>query len=686
MGVNRREFLATATGGGVAGLAGCTGFGDGDNDETPTPGGGGDPVVGDGAANRHTLAGRARTPSGEPLAGATVRLLAKPEDSYTAGTGTSAHEELARATTDADGTFRFAEVPASRFESLREEHDSVLFALLHPDGWFSAGTLTGEAVFASDGVLSEIRSRAKYVLPPTLVGGGDVTRRGVVSAWRLFDADTPERQQAGIEVTATNPRAEREVYDIENWVDPNANVTHRSVLEKGMFTLDVPESGVDVDYDDVRIERAKPTEALSSARTGTESPIDAIEKWHPLRPVDGQRLDLPARAMVAGLYDEFTESDQERARLKRGVGEFVLGATPVVGNAMALASLGGLVSDLLDGGDAGIDRSPGVGDALGDDVDRSERDVIGNGIDLDVVSAVAMVPYRVTDGGDHSLTLGGTWSTRGGGTGRARQRFPELPADVTDASDTTDGRLRPEEGLRGYWPLDAVRDGDVADASDFEHRGTVHGDPTVVDGVVGRALSFDGRDDAVVVEMTDDLRVTGSFTVELWIRVPPNPPENRRPIGMHTYKGDVSAERFVRLQSDGSRQRLNFHVRHSSGVGRPGRGVRNDPYYHIPNSRADNRPAITPNEWHHVALWYDGTRQRIGFHFDGVEATSYDAPHEPRVDDTHLTIGASAAVAERSRGAPAKAHFRGAVDEVALYATALPESVISRHANRGDAD
>lgn len=51
-----------------------------------------------------------------------------------------------------------------------------------------------------------------------------------------------------------------------------------------------------------------------------------------------------------------------------------------------------------------------------------------------------------------------------------------------------------EATVEGIWNFD---DGDVTDSSGKGLDGTIAGDPEVVDGIVGKALSFDGDDDAV---------------------------------------------------------------------------------------------------------------------------------------------------------------------------------------------
>ena len=65
-----------------------------------------------------------------------------------------------------------------------------------------------------------------------------------------------------------------------------------------------------------------------------------------------------------------------------------------------------------------------------------------------------------------------------------------------------------------YYDFEEVRGKQAMDVSPTGHHGMIHGDPVSVQGVLGRALSFDGQDDFVTVEAMP----TQTFTVCQWVR------------------------------------------------------------------------------------------------------------------------------------------------------------------------
>ncbi len=70
-------------------------------------------------------------------------------------------------------------------------------------------------------------------------------------------------------------------------------------------------------------------------------------------------------------------------------------------------------------------------------------------------------------------------------------------------------------GLVAYYPLDI----DVLDASGNGNDGTVNGDPTFVDGMVGTAMEFDGNGDFVDCGNNPILALTDAVSISAWIKV-----------------------------------------------------------------------------------------------------------------------------------------------------------------------
>ncbi len=67
---------------------------------------------------------------------------------------------------------------------------------------------------------------------------------------------------------------------------------------------------------------------------------------------------------------------------------------------------------------------------------------------------------------------------------------------------------RDEETVRAIWTFD---EGDAADTSGHDVNGTLAGEPEVVDGIVGKALKFDGVDDGVKLPDSNGLNTGGPF-------------------------------------------------------------------------------------------------------------------------------------------------------------------------------
>lgn len=239
-------------------------------------------------------------------------------------------------------------------------------------------------------------------------------------------------------------------------------------------------------------------------------------------------------------------------------------------------------------------------------------------------------------------------------------------AVVADADTKAPARDRSIPPAVAHWSLDEVG-ATVPDESRNGHHGTVHGNPERISGVVDGAYRFDGNDDFVLVNMSETLKTTGSFTLSLWIRTT----RGSTVLGLYTYNGNGQGE-GVRIKVN--RSRVNFQARHSSGFGQSGGGAANDPYYHIPN----DPPRLTTGVWHHLALRYDAQAEIISLLVNGTETASLSASKPPRTDDTYLLIGARPA----SDGGNypdqlALDHFAGDIDEVRIYHRALNASSLS---------
>lgn len=393
----RREFLKMASGAGMVGLSGCNAL---KNSPTPTQ------TESPRAASDY-LSGQAVNLSKEPLANGTVRILAKPEDSYTAGKETRPHKELGRTKTDKDGNFVFQEFPKEKFETLRSERNFVMIIFRHPNGWFLGSTSTTDLVFDSPSIISTLRPVYKLLVPPTVATDGSGTRRGVVSVWQWFNPKDTTKQRIGVEVSVTNPRTDLSLDNVHSWLNPDTNAKHHTTLKNGMFSLEVPEEGVKIDYNNVMVRHAKPM-ANVTGKTGTETPLKALEKWHPKRAIQGLELGIPAYFMLWDLYTELSDEATNNAKKRRKMVEVALGATPVVGQVMQAISALSFLFDTDEGTDPSTWAT--VGNGYDEKIDLNEKDLIKGGGRIESASKVFTIPYQLTNETEKKLAVRGLWS------------------------------------------------------------------------------------------------------------------------------------------------------------------------------------------------------------------------------------------------------------------------------------
>ena len=214
--------------------------------------------------------------------------------------------------------------------------------------------------------------------------------------------------------------------------------------------------------------------------------------------------------------------------------------------------------------------------------------------------------------------------------------------DVTDVSPTFNGLedgLNTCEDLTGCIPgppgmiswwsanghtLDLVGDND----------GVLQGDSGYTDGMVGKALSFDGVDDFVRVSDSSSLQaITTAFSIEAWAK------PSALPVGDEYYDSSIV-------------------VREDYGEGFAlvtkgnafGLWIGND----VPNGIIATSDPVTTGSWYHVVGTYDGSNARI--YINGIlEGTQPVTIINRNLD---LTIGSS-----RGEGR----FFNGLIDEVTIY-------------------
>lgn len=215
-----------------------------------------------------------------------------------------------------------------------------------------------------------------------------------------------------------------------------------------------------------------------------------------------------------------------------------------------------------------------------------------------------------------------------------------------------------------------------ADASGQGNKGTCTGTgcPTLGgDGKFATAASFDGVDDQISIPSSASLNVTTAVTVEAWIypKAMPNTTEGAGIISKgNDGNNDARYELLLLSNSDFVPNAQNAFFRLSNHT-------TTDPYKNTqyPFVYGGNMPL---NAWSHVVGTYDGSV--ISLYVNGVQVASQPMTGGPiKVDNNPLMIG----VRQLQSGDMGKSHFKGMIDEVAVYNRALTSGEVQSRYLRG---
>jgi hypothetical protein len=211
-------------------------------------------------------------------------------------------------------------------------------------------------------------------------------------------------------------------------------------------------------------------------------------------------------------------------------------------------------------------------------------------------------------------------------------------------------------GLVGYWKFDEGTGTIVSDSSGNDNNGVLVNGPVWVDGKYGKALSFDGIDDYVMIPDSQNLRVQ-NFTLEAWVYMTVRPYQAGHPGHPHVcivnklhyynnpaptgYKLDfeypsATDDTLVVTVGDGVAQR--FLVQYNSI---------ND---------------LTLNQWHQIVGTYDGSTAKI--YIDGQLKATGQGSYRISHDSTPLCFS-------REVSQPIYDGFNGIIDNVLIYNRAL---------------
>ncbi|MGY3126528.1 PKD repeat protein [Agrococcus sp. UYP33] len=212
-----------------------------------------------------------------------------------------------------------------------------------------------------------------------------------------------------------------------------------------------------------------------------------------------------------------------------------------------------------------------------------------------------------------------------------------------------------DDGATLYYPLGALRTDWAESTVPLFGTGAINLAPGAVAGATGEsASSFDGTTSGRVSSNVS-ARVSSAFSTELWFNTTSTQGGKLVGLGSSQTGSSTSFDRHVYMRNDG---RLTFGVR-PAGVIRT---------ISSPASYNDGR-------WHHVVA-SQGT-DGMALYVDGIRVAQNTAVTTAQTYSGYWRIGGDNLSSWPS--APSSAHFRGAIDEVAVYSRVLSSTQVSTH-------
>lgn len=205
------------------------------------------------------------------------------------------------------------------------------------------------------------------------------------------------------------------------------------------------------------------------------------------------------------------------------------------------------------------------------------------------------------------------------------------------------------DGLVAEWHFDD----DAKDSSGNGNDGVIHG-AAFVDGISGKALSFDGSNDEVDFGSGTTLNLPNALTIEAWIY------PQASTIGGIVMKGKYQNEYDASYSTIyGSDNKISFLV------------------WNTPHTRLEliSNNALTLNQWHHIVYTWDGSTTAARIYINGnldneIANTGINlamSTNEP------LRIGRFKNIDYGEKW------FKGIIDEVRIYNRALTADEVISH-------
>lgn len=211
--------------------------------------------------------------------------------------------------------------------------------------------------------------------------------------------------------------------------------------------------------------------------------------------------------------------------------------------------------------------------------------------------------------------------------------------------------------LVARYDLDEETGTAINDGSPFQNAATLENGPAFTTGHRGRGLSFDGVDDVATCPDSPSLDIRRRLTLAAWI----NPRDFGDSAGIIT-KGSSTSPYALELTGDGA---LRFIANQGYSAGAQ---------HYVGSGAWTSSQRLSRNAWQHVACMFNG--DAVTFYVNGKRDKS---------ERVQLVFGESDGPLTMGRNASGGSHFKGALDDVRVYARALsPDEIKTLAAAEAD--
>jgi polysaccharide biosynthesis protein PslG len=206
-----------------------------------------------------------------------------------------------------------------------------------------------------------------------------------------------------------------------------------------------------------------------------------------------------------------------------------------------------------------------------------------------------------------------------------------------------------------YYPLNETS-GPVSDATGHEADSTTNTAQLNTPGAPGTAATFDGTSQRITVPYKADMKLTGSFSIEMWAKLPAAPQTSGYPTLFSRGTGNPGHYGAVVWAGSDAAHLLNFK--------RNGKNV--------PSARG-----LKTTAYRHVVFTWDAAAQRYTWYIDGTLDIGGVMPAiaGTDVETAPLTIGAL----QDYLSTPVHSFGKASIDGLAVYKSVLPATRVAAH-------